>query len=111
MTFCTVDFAAMTSLSQLETWSNDLAIAVKTLNDHCRGDGTASTPHLAITNVAPGEADRARRNILTIATRLQTLLAEPAEFIQHLARQVCHTRNFSVETRLNGVHRTNSSHV
>ena len=86
---CTVDFAAMTSSSQLETWSNDLAIAAKTLSDHCRGDGTALTPHLATTNVAPSEADRARRNILTIATRLQTLLAEPAEFIQHLASQVC----------------------
>ena len=101
----------MTSSSQLKTWGNDLAIAAKTLSDHCRADGTASTPHLAITSVAPGEANRARRNILTIATRLQTLLAEPAEFIQHLASQVCHTRNFSVETRLNGVHRTNSSQV
>ena len=99
----------MTSSSQLETWSNDLAIAARTLSDHW-GDGTVSTPHLAITNIAPGEADRARRNILTIATRLQTL-AEPAEFIQHLASQVCRTRNFSVETRLNGVHRINSSHA
>ena len=94
MTLCIVDFAAMTSSCQLKTWSNDLAIAAKTLSDHCWGDGTVSTPHLAITNVAPGEADRARRNILTIATRLQTLLAEPAEFIQHLASQVCRTRNF-----------------
>ena len=80
----------MTSSSQLETWSNDLAIATKTLSDHCRANGTASTLDAAFTNVAPGEVDRARRNILTIATRLQTLLAKPAEFIQHLASQVCH---------------------
>ncbi|KAF2178409.1 hypothetical protein K469DRAFT_754497 [Zopfia rhizophila CBS 207.26] len=77
----------MTSSIQLETWANDLAIAAKTLSDHCPGDGTASTPNLAITNVAPGKADRARRNILSIANRLQTQLAEPVEFIQHLASQ------------------------
>ncbi|KAL9066490.1 MAG: hypothetical protein Q9161_007553 [Pseudevernia consocians] len=77
----------MTNSSQLETWSNDLAIAAKTLSDHCRADSSASTPYPAFTNDAPDEADGARRNILTIATRLQTLLAEPAEFIRHLASQ------------------------
>lgn len=41
----------------------------KPLSDHCQGNGTAPTPHLAITNSAPGEADRARRNMFTIATR------------------------------------------
>lgn len=82
----------MTSSSQLEIWSNDLAIAVKSLSDHCHVNGTASTPHLAITNGAPGEADRARRNILTITTHLQALLAEPVEFIQHLAGKVRRTR-------------------
>ena len=84
----------MTSSSQLETLSNELAIAAKTFSDHCRSDD-AARPHLVN---APGEADRARRNILTIATRLQTLLAEPAEFIQHLASQVCRTRNLGIET-------------
>ena len=98
----------MTSSSQLETWSNDLAIAVKSLGDHYRAHGTTSTPHLAITNA---EADRARRDILTIATRLQTLLADPADFIQHLAGKVCPTRHLSLETCLNHVHRTKSSHV
>ncbi|KAL8830461.1 MAG: hypothetical protein Q9191_001423 [Dirinaria sp. TL-2023a] len=77
----------MTSSSQLETWTSDLAVAAKTLDDHYRGDGTASPSHSAITNVSPFEADRARRNILAITTRLQTLLAEPAEFIQQLASQ------------------------
>ena len=84
--------SAMTSSSQLEAWSNDLATAIKSLTDHPHGQGTASTPHLAIPNSASDETDRARRNILTIATRLQTLLVEPAEFIQHLAGKVCRTR-------------------
>lgn len=75
------------SSSQLETWSNELAVAARTLGDHYQADGTSSTPQLVITNVEPCEADRARRKILTIATRLQTLLAEPAEFIRHLASQ------------------------
>lgn len=101
----------MTSSSQLETWTSDLAVAAKTLDDHYRGDGTASPSHSAITNVSPFEADRARRNILAITTRLQTLLAEPAEFIQQLASQVCPMGKFSEGQYLNGVHRTNSSHV
>ena len=85
---------ASSALIQLVTWSNELAIAVKTLGDHCPGHSTTLRPHLTIINTAPSEADRTRRNILSIATRLQKLLAEPAEFIQHLASQVCCTRHF-----------------
>ena len=77
----------MSSLSQLETWSNDLAIAAKTLSEVSGAAGSAPTPHLASC-----EADRARRNILTIATRFQTQLAEPADLIKNLANQVCRTR-------------------
>lgn len=82
----------MSSLSQLETWSNALAIAAKTLSEVSEAAGSAPAPHLAINNVASCEADRARRNILTIATRFQTQLAEPADLIKNLANQVCRTR-------------------
>ena len=84
--------SGLTSSTQLETWGNDLSMAIKCLSDHLHGQGTASAPHLAILNGVSDEADRARRIILTIATRLQTVLAEPAEIIQDLASKVCRTR-------------------
>ena len=66
----------MMSISQLETCLHDLANAAKTLRD---GDTSESTP---------GEVDGARRNVFTTASKLQTLVAQPADFIQHLAIQV-----------------------
>ncbi|KAF2234845.1 O-methyltransferase family protein [Viridothelium virens] len=74
-------------LNQLETWSNELVIAARTLSQHLRSDGTASTLNPVINKVMLGEADRARQSILTIAARLQTLLVQPAEFLLHLASQ------------------------
>ncbi|KFY27884.1 hypothetical protein V491_00709 [Pseudogymnoascus sp. VKM F-3775] len=77
----------MTSLSQLETYSNELATAVKALADHSRDACAGATPHLTVAPGAPCEVHRARRNILTIVARVKALLAEPADFIQHLACQ------------------------
>ena len=79
----------MDSLSQLETYTHDLVSASKTLANHCRDVGVSSMRHLAVPTNAPVEAHRSRRNFLAILARLQTLLAEPADFIQHLASQVC----------------------
>ena len=79
----------MTSSSQLEKYSSDLAIAAKTFSDHCQSDNSASTPRLVLSNVSPNEADRNRRTTLSLASRTQALLNEPADFIQHLASQVC----------------------
>ena len=78
----------MTSLSQLETYTNELATAAKTLAKHCRDASAGSTPHLAVPTDAPFEIHRTRRNALAIITQLRTLLAEPIDFIQHLASQV-----------------------
>lgn len=78
----------MTKLSQLETYSNDLAAATKTLTDHYRDASNGSTSHPTVTNDTPRDVRLARNNILAISAQLQTLLTEPAEFIQHLAGQV-----------------------
>lgn len=100
----------MTSLSQLVKYTNDLNTATKTLASHCRDTGVGSSPHLAILDDAPREVYRARRNVLSNVARLQTLLAEPGDFIQHLATQVRHLSLSYVEValRLNEVDRINS---
>lgn len=100
-----------TSLSQLEKYANDLAAAVKTLTDHLRPAGAGSTSHLAVPSDVPGEVHRARRNVLANAARLQILLAEPADFIQHLASQVRHLSRFDTEPCLIVWCRINSSRV
>lgn len=102
-----------TSLSQLETYANDLAAAVKSLTGHVQNPGAGSTPHLAIPSDAPSEIHRARRNVLANAARLQILLAEPADLIQHLASQVRHLSrcDADAEPRLIVWCRINSSRV
>ena len=90
----------MTSLTQLEKYTNELASAAKTLADHCRNTSVGSTPHLAIPNDAPCETHRARRNALAIIGQLQTLLAEPVDFIQHLASQVRRLFHLGTQPRL-----------
>ena len=86
----------MTSLSQLET----LITAAKTLANHCRDANVGSTPHLAVPTDAPCETHRARRDALAIIGQLQTLLAEPVDFIQHLASQVRRLFHLGLRPRL-----------
>ncbi|KAL8792411.1 MAG: hypothetical protein Q9195_005025 [Heterodermia aff. obscurata] len=74
----------MISLSQLEVYTNDLVNATKTVANHCRDAGVDSTIHLTVPEDMP-EVRRARREILANVARLQTLMAEPDDFIQHLA--------------------------
>lgn len=75
--------------SQLQTYTSELAAATKVLADHYQDASVGSIPHLAVPASASCEMHRARREVLAIASRLQTLLFEPADFIQHLASQVC----------------------
>ncbi|KAI1504044.1 O-methyltransferase family protein [Biscogniauxia marginata] len=77
----------MASLSQLETYTTELATAARALADQCRDAGLGSTPDLALSRDAPLEVHRARRNVLTAVAKVQTLLAEPVDFIQQLASQ------------------------
>lgn len=103
----------MTSLSQLETYTNDLVNAVKPLTDHVRGTSFDSSSHLSVPVDASWEVHGARRNTLVVVARLQTLLAEPIDFIQHLASQVRRVSypHLGVELHLIVFHRTNSSPV
>ena len=74
----------MNDLSQLETYTNNLVSASKALGEYCGG----VNPPLQASSTAHPTVRRARRNILAVAAQLQTLLADPADFIQHLAGQV-----------------------
>ena len=76
------------NLSQLEACSNELAIATKNLGDHCRGLTVGDNTRPALENGSSSEVQLARQNVLAIAARLQSLLAEPEDLIQHLASQV-----------------------
>ena len=84
----------MTGWAQLEAYTAELNAAVETLTSHCQNaeapaEGDAeNTPQALVPPEAPVEAHRARRPILANIAKLQTLLAEPADFLQELARQV-----------------------
>lgn len=84
----------MTSLAQLEACTNDVATAVQSLADYCWNfEGpvevaAGNTPQPLVPPEAPSEAHQTRRSILANVAKLQTLLYEPADFIQQLAAQV-----------------------
>ena len=79
----------MDSPTQLEAYTDELTTAVKSLASYCRNaEIHYSTPQLLVPPEAPGEVHRARRTILANVVKLQTLLVEPADFLQHLAGQV-----------------------
>lgn len=101
----------MTSSSQLETYSNDLTNAVKSLADHIRDTGFSPSPHLLVPCDASCEVHDARRNVLAVMAQMQKLLAEPTDFIQHLASQVYRLSHLSVKLHLIVLYRINSSPV
>lgn len=85
-----MSLAAMNSLIQLENYTNELAFSVKSLANYCRSaEVHKSTPQLLVPPEAPNEVLRTRRTILANLAKIQTLLDEPADFVQHLATQVC----------------------
>lgn len=78
----------MDSATQLEAYTDELTTAVKSLASYCRNaEVHYSTPQLLVPPEAPGEVHRARRTIVANVAKLQTLLVEPADFLQHLAGQ------------------------
>ena len=84
----------MNSLAQLEAYTSDLAAAVKRLIHYCRNVevpanfAVGKPPQPLVPPEAPSEAHRERRSIITNLAKLQTLLGEPVDFLQQLARQV-----------------------
>lgn len=80
----------MSVFQKLETQAEQLATAAKTLAEQCREAGLNefSLPWGIGGSEVPREVDRLRRNMLATVNRLQTMLAGPTDFIQHLAHQV-----------------------
>lgn len=85
----------MTSLIQLETSTGEIVAAVKSLTDYCRHVeapvefAVGNAPQSPVPPEAPSEVHKARRSIMAHIAKLQTLLSEPADFLQRLAVQVC----------------------
>lgn len=85
----------MDNLSHLETYAQEVAAAAKLLADQCRASSigqsmsSSSLPaHLTIPLDAPDEVHQTRRKLVFTMARLQTFLAQPADFLHHLASQV-----------------------
>ncbi|KAF4213588.1 hypothetical protein CNMCM5878_010274 [Aspergillus fumigatiaffinis] len=76
----------MDDLAQLQSCSNELATAITSLASYA---GSGNTQQ-AINNQSPFEPEevqRAKGNILAVATKLRTLICGPTDFLQHLASQ------------------------
>lgn len=84
----------MNNLAQLETYTSELAAAVKSLAHCCRNVetstdvGVGSPPQPLVPPEASNETHRERRSIMANIAKIQTLLGEPADFLQQLAGQV-----------------------
>lgn len=78
----------MAILPSIETCANDLNIATRSFIDFSQRDVASNPSNKAATETSP-EAHRARNKVFTSIIQLQALLAEPSDFIQHLASQVC----------------------
>lgn len=88
----------MSTLNYLEIYNNDITKALTVLTEHFSTVDASSEsglslpiPSLAVSDDAPAEVHRARRQVLTTIARLQFLLSEPADFVQRLATQVSHS--------------------
>lgn len=75
--------------NSLGTCANELNLATQSLLNTCQRDAAAN-PSTALLNIdTPSEVNRARNKVLSSVLQLQSMLAEPTDFIQHLASQVC----------------------
>jgi hypothetical protein len=72
----------MANLTQLESYSNELATAVRTLT------GYTSTRESLLDPNAHKEAHRAKGRILSCVAAIKTLIYGPTDFLEHLAIQV-----------------------
>ncbi|ESZ98974.1 O-methyltransferase family protein [Sclerotinia borealis F-4128] len=73
----------MDCLAKLERYSNELALAVKSLATHSRGTNAQLFTDL---EAAP-EVQQAKQNVLLNVAKIKTLVLEPTDFLKHLASQ------------------------
>jgi phosphoglycerate-specific signal transduction histidine kinase len=72
-------------IRELENLVDDMAASARSLAEHLR----KSSPDLPLLPLdAPAEVHQARQNMLRNATKIQTLLIEPANIVQNIAIQV-----------------------
>ncbi|KAG4034861.1 hypothetical protein MFRU_002g02110 [Monilinia fructicola] len=73
----------MDSLIELESYSNELSLAVKSLTTYCRSN---NSPLFTDPEAFP-EVQQAKRSILLNIAKIRTLVFEPTDFLKHLASQ------------------------
>lgn len=82
----------MDRVSQLEAYASELIRSVQSLASYCRNTKShplSSTPRSLVPPEAPQNVHRTRRTVLASITNIQIILADPVDFLQHLASQVC----------------------
>lgn len=78
----------MDSLTQLETYANELVTAIKSLASHSRC--TEGSANWAGSNPEAHKGlPRAKECILSNITKIKMLVCEPSGFLEHIASQVC----------------------
>lgn len=84
----------MDRLAQLEARTTQLSAAVQSLAGHRRSLDSSRGPGCAVLDPETcKELDKAKSSILASLADIKRLVAGPADFLQHLASQVC-TRPF-----------------
>lgn len=84
----------MDRLAQLEARTTQLSAAVQSLAGHRRNLDSSRGPGCAVLDPETcKELDKAKSSILASLADIKRLVAGPADFLQHLASQVC-TRPF-----------------
>jgi hypothetical protein len=82
----------MDNLNQLQIYSTELATAFTSFLSHSQNSNFQQGP-IAQPASDSNEVQRAREKILSLLTKIRTLIWGPTDFLQHLASQVCITNS------------------
>ncbi|EME38896.1 toxin biosynthesis regulatory protein-like protein [Dothistroma septosporum NZE10] len=77
----------MSRISRLGACAEELAIAATTIAAFCKHHSNSGLPGDSIPPDAPQKVLQAKQSVITNSQKLEVLLAEPADFIQRLARE------------------------
>jgi hypothetical protein len=77
-------------VAQLESYSNELTLAVKSLASHSRSTTALLDPNnqFPVDAAAHDEVHRAQASILAHVAKIKSLVSGPTDFLAHLASQV-----------------------
>lgn len=78
----------MDNLAQVESSASALATAVQSFARCVRGGDAHAIGTMTVSQQSTMEIEQARSNILSMISKLQTLVSGPTDFLEHLTSQV-----------------------